>query len=375
MIKVLNIISDTNVGGAGRVIINYLKYFDRRTFDVSVLLPKGSLLIDMIREFDVPIYEIDAMADESFDFSAIKKLKTMIKEIDPDIVHTHGSMAGRIAAKGCGKITIFTRHSAFSINARYTKGIGKTVYKFINEHYSDRIIAVSPVCRDDLVLGGISENRIDVILNGVEPLTALSTDEIAAAKASYGLQQDEFIAVIMARIEHYKGHRYILEAAKMLKQQGRHIKVLIAGTGDYEDEVKSLAEELDVTDCVMFLGFVDDIRSLLCISDIQLNASYIEATSLSLLEGMSLGVPAVVSDYGGNPWVIEDGINGLIFKTHDSFGLAECIAHLMDNPDVLQQMREKAREIYLEKFTGQVFAHNVEKTYLKALEENKSGKK
>lgn len=51
MIKVLNVISDTNVGGAGRVILNYLKYCDRKNFDISVVMPKGSLLKERVERF------------------------------------------------------------------------------------------------------------------------------------------------------------------------------------------------------------------------------------------------------------------------------------------------------------------------------------
>ena len=101
MIKVLNIISDTNVGGAGRVILNYLKYMDRDRFEVSVALPQGSLLKPQLEPFGIPIYEVDGMADKSLDWKAIKKLKQVIRLSGADIVHTHGSMSGRIDGRHC----------------------------------------------------------------------------------------------------------------------------------------------------------------------------------------------------------------------------------------------------------------------------------
>ena len=113
MIKVLSVISDTNIGGAGRVLINYLKYYDRENFSMVVALPKGSMLKERLAKFNIPIYEIDGMADKSMDFGAIKELKKVIKAENPDIVHTHGSMSGRIAGRQCGKVVIYTRHSAF----------------------------------------------------------------------------------------------------------------------------------------------------------------------------------------------------------------------------------------------------------------------
>ncbi len=77
MIKVLNIISDTNIGGAGKVLINYAKYRDRADFDMSAAVPVGSMLIEPLREQGVTVYEVDAMADASFDRKAIGKLKLL----------------------------------------------------------------------------------------------------------------------------------------------------------------------------------------------------------------------------------------------------------------------------------------------------------
>ena len=153
MIKVLNIISDMNIGGAGRVIINYMKYADRSKFDVAVALPKGSALAGPLRALDTRLYEVEGIADKSLDFAAIGQLKKVIKEAEPDIVHTHGSMSGRIAGRQCGKTVIYTRHSAFPVSPRLKKGMGRWLNKTVNHHYADRIIAISPATAEFLRTG------------------------------------------------------------------------------------------------------------------------------------------------------------------------------------------------------------------------------
>ena len=142
MIRVLNIISDTNLGGAGRVLLNYAKYRDRSRFDMSVILPRGSVLRDMLEPMDIPVYEIDGMADRSFDRADVGKLKEMIRRIDPDIVHTHGSLSGRIAARACGKKIVYTRHCAFPVKSYMRHGPGRWANRIFNMHYADRVIAV-----------------------------------------------------------------------------------------------------------------------------------------------------------------------------------------------------------------------------------------
>ena len=74
MIKVLNIISDTNIGGAGRAILNYVRYADRACFDISVALPRGSILTEKLRSMHVKVYEIDGIADKSLDIKACTHL-------------------------------------------------------------------------------------------------------------------------------------------------------------------------------------------------------------------------------------------------------------------------------------------------------------
>ena len=367
MIKVLNIISDTNIGGAGRVIENYLACRDSDRFDVSVALPSGSLLIPKLKPFGIHIYEVDAMRDRSFDMKAVKKLVEVIKREDPDIVHTHGAFSGRIAGKRCGKHVVVTRHSAFPLSERTKKFPFRQIYKYLNERYADRIIAVSPVCRDYITEVGVREDMIDVLINGVEHVPETTPEKREELRKRLGIENGVFTAGIIARLEPYKGHAYVIEAAKDLKAEGRKFCIIAAGTGSLYDELRAKAEEAGVSDTVLFPGFVEDMPTIWSLLDIQINASYVEATSLAVLEGMSAGIPAVVSDCGGNPDIIRNGIDGFVFPMHDSHRLAECIAKMMDDGELRAKMGRSARERYNAEYTGGAFARRLEDIYGKIM--------
>lgn len=365
MIRILNIISDTNIGGAGRVILNYLRYADRNKFETLVAIPRGSLLKPLLEEAEVPVYEVDGMADCSYASQDVKALQALIRRVKPDLVHTHGALSGRIAAKRCHVPVVYSRHSAFPVPAKLKYPPGRWVNKLLNEHYADHIIAVSPATRDNLTEGGISPKKITVVMNGVAPVSPISDEEKAALRRSLGLGKDVFTFGILARIEDYKGHLYLVYAAKLLKDRGySNFRILVAGTGTFEEEVTRAVTEMGVEDVVQMLGFRSDAAALLNILDVQLNASYgTEATSMALLEGMSLGLPTIASDYGGNPFVITSGQNGLLFPSKDSAALADAMAELMDHPEEVAIMREKALETYQSRFTGEVFARNTEQIY------------
>ena len=81
-----------------------------------------------------------------------------------------------------------------------------------------------------------------------------------------------------------------------------------------------------------------------------------------------MGLPAVVSTYGGNPWLIDDGEVGLLFENRNSAALAACIARLMDEPQTMERMKKRAVEVFSQRFTAEIFAQNTENVYYKVLE-------
>ena len=364
MLKILNIISDSNIGGAGRCLFNFLKYYDRKKFAVKVVVPKGSLLKPEIEKLKTKVREIDGIADKSFDYKAIRKLNKIIKRENPDVVHTHGTITGRISGRICGKKVVYTRHSVFPVSPRIKKGIGRIVNKYANEFLADDIIAVADAAKQNLTDGGIAPEKIKVILNGVEQIESISPEEIAQTKQKYHIEENDFVIGILARLNIVKGHKYLIEATEMLKKEGRKVKILIAGTGDMETELKQIVKQKCLDDIVIFTGFLSDVRSFLSVLDLQVNASYgTEATSLALLEGMSLGIPAVVSNYGGNPGVITHGENGYIFESQNSNDLFRYLKKAMDEKEIYEYMQKKSKEIFQQKFTAKMYARNIEKVY------------
>lgn len=374
MIRVLNVISDTNIGGAGRVLMNYLRYADRSQFETAIAVPRGSLLKAPLEELGAAVYEVDGLADRSYHRQDVSALKELIRRVNPDIVHTHGALSGRIAGRRCRKKVLYSRHSAFPVPAKLRYPPGRWVNKLLNEHYADHIIAVSPATRENLTDGGISPKKISVVVNGVAPVPRSSEEVCRGLRAQYGIEAGCFTAGILARLEEYKGHLIILEAAKQLVDQGRRLKVLVAGVGNFEDAVRARIQALGLEDVVLMVGFQQDVAPILSILDVQLNASYgTEASSLALLEGLSMGVPAVVSSYGGNPYLIDDGQDGLIFPNRDSKALAGCLARLMDDPEARAQMSRRAQELFQQRFTGQIFAQKIESVYRSTLKGDSHG--
>lgn len=369
MIKVLHILTDSNIGGAGIYLENYLKHFDQARFSMTVVLPTGSLLLPKIQALNIPVVEAEEIAEKSFSLSSIQILRYIIRREQPQIVHTHGSLSGRIAAKQCGVKIVYTRHCAFPVPTYLQKGPGHWLNGVINGYLADQIIAVSPAAAKNLTDSGVSEKKITAMMNGCQSLKKSTPEQCAALREKLNIPDGTFTMGIMARLEPYKGHMQLLEAAKALKAQCREFRILICGSGSKEENLRSAIARMNLGAQVSMLGFVPNVSEILSILDVQVNCSYgTETSSIALIEGMTLGVATVASDYGGNPWLVENGINGLLYETMNSRDLEEKLAQLMDHPDLLQNIRHNARRVYEEKFTGEIFARNIEAVYEKAID-------
>ena len=368
MLKVIEVSSDTNIGGAGRCLIVLASEIDKSEFEPLVLLPKNSLLKPKIEELGVRVIDADIAPDKSLKLSDIFKFIKIFKREKPDIVHTHASMSARIAAKLCGIKTVYTRHSVFPPAKRVSKGLGKVINGFINNVFADKIIAVADAAKDNLIKTGVSPKKIQVILNGVYPLEEKC--DKAALKERFGVEDGERVISIVARLEDIKGHDYFIDAADKLLKKGYRIKFFIAGTGSYEAHLKDKVASLDRKNDIIFTGFLADSDNLLRITDIQVNASFgTEATSLSLLEGMSLGIPAVVSDFGGNPGVIKNGENGIIVPQKDAQKLSFAIETLLSDDALYEKLSNGSKNIFYEKFTAGKMTEQTEQIYKSLMEE------
>lgn len=313
-INVMNIISDTNIGGAGMCIITFLKNYNRDKFDVSVVIPKESMLKEKVEKLDTRIIEIEGLKDKSFDIKAIREIIKIIKREKPDIVHTHASLSARIAAKICGNVKIiYTKHCDFEVGDIYDFWIIKKLNKVFNESLTNRIIATSQNAKRNLIKQGIDEDKITVVLNGVDGYKRIEDKEdIKKIRDRYNIKEEDIVVGYLARLEKLKGYDYFISAAKKINNEyGDKYKFLAVGSGSYEEEMRKKVKELNLDNVFILTGFISDVESILNIFDVQINASYLsETTSLALIEGMSIGIPSVATkvrrnsryDYNRRKW-------------------------------------------------------------------------
>lgn len=202
--KILHVLTDRNIGGAGRWLLYYLKYHNREKFAVKVVLPHDSLLVAAVQALDVPVLAMEEMEDKSFDRKAFKALAKIFRAEKPDIVHTHASMTARMAARRARVPYIFnTKHCMEGAPGGLAK---KILRREINAVFSDKIIAVSKAVRRSMIAGGTKPQEIAVVYNGIERIPIPSAEEKAALLSSFGGKAGEKAVGMVARLEEVKDH-------------------------------------------------------------------------------------------------------------------------------------------------------------------------
>ena len=366
MIKVIHVLSDMKIGGAGSWLLNLLGAIDKEKFEIKVVLPQGSMLADKIKNLGFEVIAVDGIKDKSYDARAVNLLYYIFRAEKPDIVHTHASLSARLAAKRAGARIINTKHC---IDSRIT-GIRRFAGALINDRYSDGIIAVSEAVKRNIAENGVPDDKISVIYGGINPVKVLDDREKSLAREKWGIGE-EVVVGIVARLTEVKGHKYFIDAAEIISRDNDNVKFFIAGIGPKEEELKELIKQKGLTDKVVFTGFVDEIYEVFNIIDINVISSLSEALCLSLIEGMSVGKPSVAADTGGIPEVIKNGYNGFLVPAGDAEGLADAILKLIHDPGLRKAMGDRGREIMEKNFTADIMAEKIEELYESVARKNR----
>lgn len=184
----------------------------------------------------------------------------------------------------------------------------------------DQIIVPSNYLRKLVSRWGIDEDRIQVIYNAVKPMTIAASK--SEARQLLGLN-DKPLLLIVARITAWKGIGHAIQALRQVPE----VHLIIAGEGPMRQHYEFLAQEVGLSDRIVFVGNINrhELPLYYRAADFVLLYSSYEGLAHVLLEGLAVGTPAIVSDRGGNPETITHGVNGFVVPYNDIDRLAAII--------------------------------------------------
>ena len=280
------------------------------------------------------------------------KLAKIIDKNDIDIVHLHWTkdIPVVILAK------LFSKRKPKIVQSRHM-----TMTRFKDDFYHrflyknlDRILAVTHQVKSQIEKFIPSDIRpkTEVLYIGAQQPVIISDEEKKSRREQLGLGAS-FTVGIVGRIEPQKGQYVVIDAVEKLIQQGVDARALIVGHAMSDEYLNTLSNDVvmrGLKDRIIFTGFTREAQMLMQVCDVIILATENETFGLVLIEAMMCGVCVVASDSGGPLEIIDDGVNGLFFKTFDSDDLAKKLA-LLERDSVMRAKyalagREKAMDVF-----------------------------
>lgn len=169
-----------------------------------------------------------------------------------------------------------------------------------------------------------------------------------------------------ARLHFVKGHQDLMEAVKLLHDRGLDVQLQIAGEDDeggsgYRHVLEQKIHDLDLTGDVVLLGAIDadEVKRRLCAAHLFVLASWAEPLGVAYMEAMSCAVPTIGTDAGGVPELIRNGEDGILVPPQDPQAMADAIARLAKDPDLLTRLSAAGRQTIVQRFDSRVGAETL----------------
>ena len=188
------------------------------------------------------------------------------------------------------------------------------------------------------------------IHNGVDTDRFFSAERIAN-RASLRLDDSVFTIGTVGRLDPVKDHASLLHAFRPIARSDRPSCLIIAGDGPMKDAIERVGAELKISDKIRLLGERNDIPEVLKACDLFTLTSLAEGISNTILEAMASGLPVVATRVGGNPELVEDGINGYLVSAGDVAGLTAAYESYLYNPNLRDLHGRNARLRVEQKFS------------------------
>lgn len=372
--RILHVISDENIGGAGILLTNLLSCFDRERIQSTVALPRNSALIPRLWDLDVPVLTYRHQADR-MSAPAVMEMTQLIKESGAELLHANAALSARLAGRLCHIPVVHTRHCCYPMRGMLRLPPVRWVAGLSNRWLSDCAIATADAAGENLRMLGIPQDKIRVVINGSHPVRAVEDAELEHARMRYGLRREDFCIGICARLEACKGHDTFLQAARLLHERHAELpfRFLIVGEGSLRAELEARVRQTGLYEVVRFTGFVKDMAPIYRLLRVNVNCSRgTETSCLALSEGMSAGIATVASDYGGNPAMLGKGSAGILFPQGDAKALSEALLRIATDPALEDALRQAARRRYESCYTAEKMSEKMTEIYESILQIRKA---
>jgi glycosyltransferase involved in cell wall biosynthesis len=360
-LTILHTESSTGWAGQEMRIILEAKEMKKRGHHIILAIQPGSGIIPAIEQEGFE-KEVFPMKKRDFVRSIIRIIK-IISKYKVDIVNTHSSWDSWIASiaariSSCKPLILRTRHLSTPIS----KGL---LSRIVYQYFPHLIITTGNSIRESLInVNRFPEDKIVSIPTGVDLSVFYPRPPNNALRMSLKISPEDKVIGIIASLRSWKGHDYLLEAAKIIIEKRKNIKFLIAGDGPRYNHLIEKTRLLGISEHVLFLGHRKDVPEILSILDIVVLPSYAnEGVPQSILQVMAMEKPVVASDIGSIPEIVHNEETGILVESKAPYALAKKIIFLLDNQEFAKTLAANAKKFVESRYSVKNMADRIEEVY------------
>ena len=340
-------------------IQRWVSWFASHGHEVHLISDKA------VEREDVTLHQIASENGTGTNFvKKIVQTRNIVRTIEPDILNAHYLF-------GYGVFGAFTGFHPF-VASTWGSDILKDM---VDSPLKKRLIKYA-IKRADVVhvetgmsrkiIKGVVKKRKDILLVpfGVDSRLFSPGKTEGRIRERYGIN-DEPVVISTRNLRPIYDVETLIRAVPMVVRENPGAKFIVAGSGEFERDLRKLSTRLQVDGSVHFVGNVDHdlLPQYLAESDVYVSTSLSDTISVSLLEAMSCGVVPVVTDIEGNREIIDHGVNGLLFERKNAKALSEGILKYLDDPESRRRTIELNRKTIEEKFEWEKCMARVENKF------------
>lgn len=353
----------------------YIEYFKERGYTVFIATKLNRDRYDYIKEdknikwvdVDIPRTPYSYKA-----FSALKELKTLMKEVNFNLIHVHtpvGGFLGRLAAKisGSGPV-LYTAHGFhFYKGAPLSYWLTYYIAERIASRWTDGLITIN---KEDYVA---AKSKLKVRNNSVFKVNGVGVefnnfDEEKDVRKELELGNSDFVITMIGELNKNKNQMQLVKSLPEIICNHSNVKVIFAGEGEEVSNLKEEAEKLGISNNIMFLGWRNDIYNIIEASDIICSFSQREGLPKNIMEAMILGKPVIATDVRGNKDLIKHGFNGYLVGLNDFCDTRRYLIDLIENKEKIDFLRKNTLD-EVEKYKLKSVMEEMNKIYQMYLRE------
>jgi glycosyltransferase involved in cell wall biosynthesis len=349
MVNILFLITGLNTGGAEMQVYQVVKALQAKKAGfhpvIVSLLPLGPVG-QKLQEEEFTVYSLD-MDRGKPSIAAVSRLNRIMKKESIQIIHSHmyhANLLGRLMKLFHPGVKLVNTIHNINIGGRHRERILQ-----LTNRMADSITIISQTAREHFVkVGAVRPEKLLFLPNGVN--TNLYQGKAAARdiiRSSLNIGT-AFTWLAIGRFDEQKNYHNLLKSFQLVLKEEKNTKLLLVGIGPQLDEMKQLANKLEILEYVHFLGYRADIPDVMSASDAYVMSSDWEGMPLVLQEASSVGLPIVCTDVGGNKEVVISEKTGFIVRPKSHSALAEGMLQLLQLDDEERKQMGQAGKEYMQ---------------------------